>query len=157
MPFTNSCYPLSHMTYLSYSHMHSRAPLNLGTLLSSHYAMSHVFLEEALSWFMTHGFSSKGIAAVRARKLSVDHIKGKGFQSRLTFGSKIRLTARIEPCLLRLSRSSLHSPRCIFFLNRFTCFTLTYRVGLPAQANFSAQTFKPAHKARAGQRAALSV
>ena len=33
----------------------------------------------------------------------------------------------------------------------------TYRVGLRAQANFSAQTFKPAHKARAGQRAALSV
>ena len=33
----------------------------------------------------------------------------------------------------------------------------SYRVGLRAQANFSAQTFKPAHKARAGQRAALSA
>ena len=32
-----------------------------------------------------------------------------------------------------------------------------YRVGLRAEANFSAQTFKPAHKARAGQRAALSI
>ena len=32
-----------------------------------------------------------------------------------------------------------------------------YRVELRAQANFSAQTFKPAHKARAGRRAALSV
>ena len=30
-------------------------------------------------------------------------------------------------------------------------------VGLRAQANFSAQTFKPASEARAGQRAALSV
>ena len=40
--------------------------------------------------------------------------KGKGFQSRLTFGLKITLTAGIEPCLLRLSHSSLHSPRCIF-------------------------------------------
>ena len=33
----------------------------------------------------------------------------------------------------------------------------SYRVGLRAEANFSAQTFKPAHKARAGQRAAPSV
>ena len=32
-----------------------------------------------------------------------------------------------------------------------------YQVGLLAQANFSAQTFNPAHKARAGERAALSV
>ena len=33
----------------------------------------------------------------------------------------------------------------------------SYRVGLWAQANCLAQTFKPAHKARAGQRAALYV
>ena len=32
-----------------------------------------------------------------------------------------------------------------------------YRVGLRAQANFSTPTFEPAHEARAGQRAALSV
>ena len=32
-----------------------------------------------------------------------------------------------------------------------------YRVELRAQANFSAPTFEPAHEARAGQRAALSV
>ena len=32
-----------------------------------------------------------------------------------------------------------------------------HRVGLRAQANFSAQIFKPAHKARAGQHAALSI
>ena len=31
-----------------------------------------------------------------------------------------------------------------------------YRVGLQAQANFSAPTFEPAHEARAGKRAALS-
>ena len=31
------------------------------------------------------------------------------------------------------------------------------RVGLQAQANFSAPTFEPAHEARAGKRAALSV
>ena len=31
---------------------------------------------------------------------------------------------------------------------------VSYRVGLRAQANFSAQTFKPAHKSRAGQRTA---
>ena len=34
---------------------------------------------------------------------------------------------------------------------------MTYRVGLRAQANISARTFKPEHEARAGQRAALSV
>ena len=34
---------------------------------------------------------------------------------------------------------------------------MTYRVGLRAQANFSARTFKPAREANAGQRAALSV
>ena len=33
----------------------------------------------------------------------------------------------------------------------------SYRVGLQAQANFSAPTFEPAHEARAGKRAALSV
>ena len=43
------------------------------------------------------------------------------------------------------------------FLRSPTTTMSTYRVGLLAQANFSAQTFKPAHKARAGQRAALSV
>ena len=32
---------------------------------------------------------------------------------------------------------------------------VAYRVGLRAQANVSAQTFKPAHKVCAGQRAAL--
>ena len=32
-----------------------------------------------------------------------------------------------------------------------------YRVGLRAQANFSAPTFEPAHEARAGKHAALSV
>ena len=45
----------------------------------------------------------------------------------------------------------------------FTCRTSqkrgkeTYRVGLQAQANFSTPTFEPAHEARAGKRAALSV
>ena len=34
---------------------------------------------------------------------------------------------------------------------------IVYRVGLQAQANFSALTFEPAHEARAGKRAALSV
>ena len=44
--------------------------------------------------------------------------------------------------------------------NRLTIFAhiyKTYRVELRAQANFSAPTFEPAHGARAGQRAALSV
>ena len=36
-------------------------------------------------------------------------------------------------------------------------FTGPYREGLQAQANFSAPTFEPAHEARAGKRAALSV
>ena len=40
--------------------------------------------------------------------------------------------------------------------NQFLC-TRPYRVGLRAQANFSAPTFEPAHEARAGKRAALSV
>ena len=39
----------------------------------------------------------------------------------------------------------------------FTCRHLSYQVGLQAQAIFSARTFEPAHEARAGKRAALSV
>ena len=35
--------------------------------------------------------------------------------------------------------------------------SIPYRVGLQAQANFSAPTFEPAHEARAGQCATLSV
>ena len=41
--------------------------------------------------------------------------------------------------------------------NNFYCPDSPYRVGLQAQANFSAPTFEPAHEARAGKRAALSV
>ena len=47
----------------------------------------------------------------------------------------------------------LFARRLVRFLHHFH----TYRVALQAHANFSAPTFKPAHEARAGQRAALSV
>ena len=49
------------------------------------------------------------------------------------------------------------SSSCSTEEDHFMEHSATYRVELLAQANFSAQTFKPAHKARAGQRAALSV
>ena len=61
----------------------------------------------------------------------VDHIKDKGFQSRLTFGSKIRLIVGIWPCLLdcHVAVSTHHD--VFFFLNRSTCFTLmTARLSL---------------------------
>ena len=64
--------------------------------------MSHTVEEEALlepsydTWFLLQ----RGCCCQGKDVIPVDHIKGKGFQSRLTFGLKIRLTAGIEPCLL---------------------------------------------------------
>ena len=56
----------------------------------------------------THGFFSRGVAAVRARRLfPADHIMGKGLISRLTSGSKIRLTTGFEPCPKGPAPSSL--------------------------------------------------
>ena len=63
----------------------------------------------------------------------LDHIKGKGCQSSVTFGLKIRLTTGIGPRLLGLSRSSLHSPRCAFLLEPFYLIHLAWWwLGLPA-------------------------
>ena len=56
--------------------------------------------------------------------VSVNHIKGKRFLSRLTFGSKMRLIARIEPCILDFPVAVSTRHDAVFFLNRLTCFTL---------------------------------
>ena len=109
----------SHISFLGYNHMHPRASVLLDSLLSEHISSDDTCVLGGGSFPVTiHGFSSRGVAAVRARRLSpVDLIRGKGLSSRLTPGSKIRLTAGFEPCLQGLAPSILaaaHSPfQCV--------------------------------------------
>ena len=65
---------------------------------------------------------------------------------------------RVDHALLRnkLYSPSLQDP-LLKPLKWMKSYLQAYRVGLHAQANFSAPTFEPAHEARAGRRAAISV
>ena len=58
----------------------------------------------------------------------------------------------------KLLEDDLHSVhKRLSFMKDVPIDSFAYRVGLRAQANFSAPTFEPAHEARTGQHAALSV
>ena len=60
----------SHITFLGYNHMHSRAPVFLDSLLSEHISSDDTCVLGGGSFpVTTHGFSSRGVAAVRARRL----------------------------------------------------------------------------------------
>ena len=112
----------SHITFLGYNHMHSRASVFLDSLLSEHISSDDTcVLGEGSFLVTTHGFSSRGGCCCQGKEVvPVDHIRGKGLSSRLTSGSKIRLTAGFQPCPQGLSPSSLaaaHSP-----FQRVPCF-----------------------------------
>ena len=71
--------------------------------------------------------------------------------------SKVHRSLVNRRTLVLYSSLLLPSKQRKFGIQASTLMKNTYRVGLRAQANFSAPTFEPAHGARAGKRAALSV
>ena len=85
----------SHITFLGYNHMNSRASVLLDSLLSEHIIRYHM-----CPWgggggggsfpVTTHGFSSRGVAAVRARRLFPSTISGvRGSVPDLPLGRKL--------------------------------------------------------------------
>ena len=109
----------SHIAFLGYNHMHSRASIFLDSLLSEHISSDDTCVLGGGSFpITTHGFSSRGVADVRARRLFPSTISGvRGSVPVLPLGPKIRLTASFEPCPQGPAPSSLaaaHSPfQCV--------------------------------------------
>ena len=67
----------SHITFLGYSYMHSRASVFPDSLLSEHISSDDTCVLGGCSFpLTTHGFSSRGVAAVRARRLFMSTISG---------------------------------------------------------------------------------
>ena len=70
-----------------------------------------------LPGYVTRFFLQRGCCCLGKEVVPIDRIRGKGLSSRLTSGSKIRLTAGFEPCLQGFAPSSLaaaHSPfQCV--------------------------------------------
>ena len=104
----------SHITFLGYNHMHSRASVFLNSLLSEHTSSDDTCVLGGGSFpVTTHGFSFRGVAVKGKEIAPVAHIRGKWLSSRLTSGSKISLTAGFEPCPQGPAPSSIaaaHSP-----------------------------------------------
>ena len=84
----------SHITFLGYYHMNSRASVLLDSLLSEHIIRYHM-----CQWggggggsfpVTAHGFSSRGVGAVRARRLFPSTISGvRGSVPVLPLGRKL--------------------------------------------------------------------
>ena len=104
----------SHITFLGYNHMNSRASVFLDSLLSEHIIRYHMCpWGRLLPGYHTRFFLQRGCCCQGKEVVPVDHIRGKGLISRLTSGSKIRLTAGFEPRPQGPAPSSLaaaHSP-----------------------------------------------
>ena len=108
----------SHITFLGYNHMHSRASVFLDSLLSEHISSDDTCpWRRLLPGYNTRVFLQRGCSCHGKEVVPLDHIRGKGLTSRLTSGSKIRLTAGFEPCPQGPAPSSLaaaHSPfQCV--------------------------------------------
>ena len=85
----------SHITFLGYNHVNFRASFFSTHCSPNTSSMSHVHMSlgEAPSR-LPHGFSSRGVAAVRARRLfpsTISGVRGSALPSRLT-------SAGFEPC-----------------------------------------------------------
>ena len=76
--FLSTCmyHMFSHITFLGYNHMNSRASVLLDSLLSERIIRYHMCPWGRLIPVTAHGFSSKGVAAVRARRLFPSTISG---------------------------------------------------------------------------------
>ena len=109
----------SHTTFLGYNHMKSRASVVLDSLCYAHYAIltmssEHIIRCHMCPWgrllpgYLTRFFlQSRGCCCQGKEVVPVGHIRG------LTSGSKIRLTAGLEPRPQGPAPSSLaaaHSP-----------------------------------------------
>ena len=86
----------------------------LDSLQSEHIIQCHMCpWGRLLPGYNTRFFLKRGCCCQGKEVVPVDHIRGKGLSSRLTSGSKIRLTAGFEPCPQGPTPSSLaaaHSP-----------------------------------------------
>ena len=84
----------SDVTFLGYNHMNSRASVFLDSLLSEHIIRYHMCpWGRLLPGYHTRFFLQRGCCCQGKEVVPIDHIRGKGLSSRLTPGSKIRLTA----------------------------------------------------------------
>ena len=94
----------SHITFLGYNHMHSRASVFLDSQLSEHISSDDTCVLGGGSFpVTTHGFSSRGVAAVRARRLFPSTISGvRGSVPILPLGQKLDW----QPVLSRASKDS---------------------------------------------------
>ena len=94
----------SHITFLGYNHMHSRASVFLDSLLSEHISSDDTCVFGGGSFpVTTHVFSSRGVAAVRARRLFPSTISGvRGSVPVLPLGRKLDW----QPVLSRASKDS---------------------------------------------------
>ena len=88
----------SHITFLDYNHMNSRASVLLDSLLSEHIIRYHMCpWGRLLPGYRTRFFLQRGCCCQGKEVVPVDHTWGKGLSSCLTSGLKIRLTAGFEP------------------------------------------------------------
>ena len=126
---TRMYHTVSHITFLGYNHMNSRASIFLDSLLSEHIILYHMCpWGRLLPGYHTRFFPQRGCCCEGKEVVPVDHIRGKGLSSRLTSGSKIRLSAGFEPCPQGLAPSSfscstLSLLMCTLFCAFNTCFS----------------------------------
>ena len=112
----------SHITFLGYNHMNSRASVLLDPLLSEHIIRYHMCpWGRLLPGYHTRFFLQRGCCCQGKEVVPVDHIRGKGLSSRLTSGSKIRLTAGFEPCPQGPAPSSFSCSTAAARLSLFMC------------------------------------
>ena len=129
----------SHITFLGYNHMNSRASVLLDSLLSEHIIRYHMYpWVRLIPSYHTRFFLHRGCCCQGKEVVPVDHIRGKGLSSCLTSGSKIRLTAGFEPCpqgpaLSSFSWSTLSLLMCTLLCAFNTCVScITLFLGLAA-------------------------
>ena len=119
--------------------MISRASILLDSLLSEHIIRYHMCPSGRLiPGYHTRFFLQRGCCCQGKEVVPVDHIRGRGLSSRLTSGSKIRLTAGFEPCPQgpapsSFSCSTLSLLMCTLFCAFNTCVScITLFLGLAA-------------------------
>ena len=79
----------SHITFLGYNHMNSRASVFLDSLLSKHIRYHMCPWGRLLPGYHTRFFLQRGCCCQGKEVVPVDHIRGKGLNSHLTSGKKL--------------------------------------------------------------------
>ena len=97
--FRASYNTFSHITFLGYNHMNSRASVFLNSLLSEHIIRYHMCpWGRLLPSYHTRFSLQRGCCCQGKEVVPVDHIRGKGLSSCLTSWVKIGLIAAFEQC-----------------------------------------------------------